>query len=230
MRARELTGAGSEVATTHARPPSRALVGQLGAFAVFGAAAGTLPLPWLPDALGRRVRGALVQDLAARHGVSLSAAARQVLAEPSSGGSANKPGALGQALSYLARKLLMRFGPLAMLPPLRAGLATYVLGHLLDRYLGTPGVRDAGAVLEGPEAERLREAVDRAIIRVASPEAALDWPGVAASPEDVRDDVTRAIDGVLATVATVPSWLLHRLDAAFDDALAEARAHVRASR
>jgi len=191
--------------------------GQLGTFAVLGAAAGTVPLPWLPDALARRLRGALVQDVTARHGLSLSSAARALLAEP--GGSRRKRNAVSVALRYLSRKLLVRFGPLALWPPLRAGLETYVLGYLLDRYLSRSR-RGTSSRLDAEEARVVRDAIERALVRVASPDVQLDWPGTPLPPEESRDEMTQVLDGLLSATATVPSWLLRRLDTAFDDALA----------
>ena len=196
------------------RPPP----GQLGTFAVLGAVAGGVPLPWLPDALARRLRGALVQDIAARHGLALSPGARTVLADPSSSG--KKKSAVGQAFTYIGRKVLVRFGPLAVLPPLRAALETYVLGYHFDRYL-THGRRDNDKRVEVREARSLRSAIERAVIRVASPEGGLQWPTTPLSPDDSRDELTQAVDSLLSATATIPSWLLHRLDLAFDEVLSQ---------
>ena len=57
--------------------------GRLGTYTMMGAASGVVPLPWVPDAIVRRVRGALIHDLTARHGLSLTPEARTVLIEPS---------------------------------------------------------------------------------------------------------------------------------------------------
>src|SRR5277367_4512385 len=56
--------------------------GRLGVYAAMGAAVAAVPLPWLPDTLTRRVRGALVHDVAFRHGLSLTRDARDIFAEP----------------------------------------------------------------------------------------------------------------------------------------------------
>jgi len=197
-----------------AHPPA----GQLGTFALLGAAIGTVPLPWLPDTLARRLRGALVQDIAARHGLPLSPGARTVLADPA--GAKAKHGALAQAWRYIGRKLLVRFGPLAVVPPLRAGLETYVLGYLFDRYLSR-GERPDGARVEVKEARVIRSAIDRAVLKVASPEGGLQWPAAPPVPEESRDEITQALDALLNGAATIPSWLLRRLDGAFDDVLSE---------
>jgi hypothetical protein len=210
----------SDALATESAPPLGPPPGQLGTFAVLGAAAGTVPLPWLPAALARRIRGALVQDIAARHGVGLSPGARSVLADPER--DRKKHGAVAEAFAYLGRKLLVRFGPLGVLPPLRAALETYVLGYLLDRYLRRAARPwgDAGERIEVREAKLVRGAIERAVVRVASPESGLQWPAMPVSPDDSRDELTQAVDGLLSATATIPSWLLHRLDVAFDEVLA----------
>ena len=43
--------------------------------------------------------------------------------------------------------------------------------------------------------------------------------------EDVRDEWTRWTDAVLLTTATLPSYVERRLEAAFDQVIAEAKAH-----
>src|SRR5260370_121218 len=75
--------------------------GRLGVYAAIGATVGTVPLPWVPAALVRRVRGALVRDVAARHGLVLSAEARRVLADPS--GPDSSPGMVVRTLRYASK-------------------------------------------------------------------------------------------------------------------------------
>ena len=180
-----------------------------------------MPLPWVPGALARRVRGALVQDVAARHGVALAADARNLLADPS--GPKKRRGALAEAFGFLGRKVLVRLGPLSALPPLRAARETFSLGYLFDRYLtrGRPFQPSGSGALriDGTEAGRVREAIDRAVVRIASPERPLEWPRAPSAPEESRDEITQAVDSVLWATTTVPSWLLVRLDAAFDELL-----------
>ena len=55
--------------------------GRLGTYTILGGVTGIVPLPWVPDAIARRVRGALVHDLTARHGLSLTPEARSLLAD-----------------------------------------------------------------------------------------------------------------------------------------------------
>jgi len=207
----------AELAST--RRSSPVAPGRVGTFAVLGAVVGSVPLPWLPDNLQKRVRGALAQDVASRHGLSLSTEARDVLAEPAAGGEAAS-GVMSQAFSFVTRKVLVRFGPLGFLPPVRAWLNTFVLGHLFARYLQTwrtePAVR-----IDVHEARTIRRAIDRAILHVLTAYlvAAREDTGEAAA-EDLRDEITQIIDGVLIATAGVPSWLVRRLNASFDDTLA----------
>src|SRR5438105_3660480 len=84
--------------------------GRLGTYTVLGAATGVVPLPWIPDAMVRRVRGALVHDLCARHGLSLTPEARAMLVEP--GGSDGPRGVVSQGLTFVVTRVLGRFGPL----------------------------------------------------------------------------------------------------------------------
>jgi hypothetical protein len=188
------------------------------AFAALGAAVKAVPLPWLPHTLAQRLRGALVQDIATRHRVALTPSARSVLSNPTT--TKRKHGPMAEAIAYLSRKLFARFGPLAVLLPLRAALETFVLGHLFDRYLAHTA-RKPGARFEVKEARLVRHAIERAVVRIANTDAGLQWVPAPRPPEEYRDDVTRLLDGVLSATTTIPAWVLHRLDTAFDDALTE---------
>src|SRR5580700_3334203 len=100
---------------------------RLGVYAAMGATVAAVPLPWLPDSLARRVRGALVHDIAVRHGLSLTRDARDVLSEPL--GPDGPRSLLAQAARFLgarfAVRTLTRFGPLGMVWPARAALLTW---------------------------------------------------------------------------------------------------------
>ncbi len=195
---------------------------RLGVYAALGATIGAVPLPWLPDSLVRRVRGALVHDIAVRHGLSLTRDARDVLAEPL--GPDGPRSLLSQAARFLgarfAARTLTRFGPLALVWPARAALRTYTLGHLFDRYLDLSRVERAVRI-DVEEARRVRLAIDGALSRALTVHAT-------ARPEpstidDQRDAVTALVDGLLGVAAGVPERLVQRLDAAFDDLLTHAR-------
>ncbi|MGO8999239.1 MAG: hypothetical protein ACLQVI_38425 [Polyangiaceae bacterium] len=202
-----------------ARPLARASVGpgRVGTYAVLGAAAGSVPLPWLPDAFTRRVRGALAQDIAARHGLSITLEARDLLSEPA--GTEGPRGVGAQAMRFVTRRLLGRFGPLGIVPPIRSGLETFVLGHLFARYLA--GLRtEHAARIDVEEARELRRAIDRALVLAVSPEVHGQMDTAPHAPEELRDTFTQVVDGVLMTFAGAPEWMLRRIEAAFDEAIA----------
>jgi len=192
---------------------------RLGVYAALGASVGAVPLPWIPDALARRVRGALVHDVAVRHGLSLSHEARQVFADPS--GPDESHGALARAARYVgarvALRALTRIGPARMLWPIGSAIQTYALGRLFDRYLAR-GRKQENVHIDAEEARRVRHAIDRALVHAL---------GVSAPPalepavvDDQRDTTTALVDGFLVVVAGLPERLTARLDAAFDDLLA----------
>jgi hypothetical protein len=104
----------------------------------------------------------------------------------------------------------------------RGALSTFVLGHLLQRYLDG-GRRSRTVRIDYEEARSIREAIDAAMVLALT----TDGHGrsqVSFAPEDLRDSTTQIIDGVLITIANVPEWLVKRLDAAFDEVLPH---HVR---
>src|SRR5579872_7018819 len=193
--------------------------GRLGVYAALGAYVGAVPLPWVPHALARRVRGALVQDVAARHGRSLSPEARAILADTSS--PEDTRGLASKAMQYvgwkMAARTLSRLGPLGVVWPLRHALQTYALGHLFDRYLAaTPSGRPVR--VDATEALRVRKAVDAALVRAIAVEAPLEQePGAI---DDQRDATTALVDGMISLTASVPGRLVRRLDAAFDELVA----------
>jgi hypothetical protein len=195
---------------------------RLGVYAALGATIGAVPLPWLPDSLTRRVRGALVHDIAVRHGLSLTRDARDVLAEPL--GPDGPRSLLSQAARFLgarfAARTLTRFGPLALVWPARGALSTFTLGHLFDRYLDVSRLERAVRI-DVEEARRVRLAIDGALSRALTVSAS-GRPDPS-TIDDQRDAVTALIDGLLGVAAGVPERLVQRLDAAFDDLLTHAR-------
>jgi hypothetical protein len=195
--------------------------GRLGTYTMLGAVCGVVPLPWIPDATVRRVRGALVHDLTSRHGLSLTPEARTILVEPN--GTEGPRGFLNQGVRFAVGKVLGRIGPLALVPPIRSALGTYVLGHLLQRYLDT--ARTARSVrIDVEEARRVRRAIDQALLYSLTTEARPSREDPPFAPEDLREGNEQVVDGVLISVASMPGWLVRRLDAAFDEVLSSVRA------
>jgi hypothetical protein len=189
--------------------------GRLGVYAALGASAGAVPLPWIPQTLARRIRGALVNDVASRHGTSLTPEARAVLADPS--GPDVPHGFVARAARYVGARVLARFGPLGALFPIRYATQTYVLGYLFDRYLEVAR-KERSVRITAAEAVRVRRAVDGAVLRALTVDAApIPEPVVV---DDQRDPTTALVDGLMGAVAGLPTRVLRRLDAAFDDLLA----------
>ncbi len=213
----ETTRSTSQPATL-ARGPA-AMPGRLATLALLGGFAGALPLPLVPAALLRRVRGVVVHEVASRHGLSLTDEARAALADPPEG---TPRGALLSTVFFAVRRIVGRLGALGVLPPLAAWGEVASLGLLLDHYFAN--VRAVGLVrVDAVEAKRVRSAIDDAVARALSP--SLDVPAAPAqaeAPEDLRDDATRLTDTVLLAVASVPSHARRRLEAAFDAVAARA--------
>ncbi len=200
--------------------PDLLVSSRLATFTALGVASGALPLPYVPASLRRALRGALAHDVAARNGLSLAADARELLAAPSN----DAPAAgrwLSGAAGFVVRRVASRLGPLALLPPVRAGLETFALGVLFERYARTVR-RDPSVRVDAAEARRVRELIDRAVLRAFHPELRpSEGTSHAPAPEDFRDDVTRVLDSVLIAGADLPSYLIRRLEGAFDAVVAE---------
>jgi hypothetical protein len=189
-------------------------VGRIAVYAALGGASGVVPFPWLPNALTRRLRGALAQDIASRHGLSLTKEARALLAEPEPREAAR--GLFGEAIRFASRKLFTRFSPLAILPPVRGAAHVFALGHLLDRYIEKN--RSLRSVrIDEEEAKLVRKGIDAAMMSVINPELAVERAPRLNAAEDLRDAPTQMLDGVIIAVAGLPEFLVRRLDAAFDD-------------
>ncbi|HVH44840.1 MAG TPA: hypothetical protein VM925_20945 [Labilithrix sp.] len=195
--------------------------GRLGTYTVLGAMSGVVPLPWVPDAIVRRVRGALVHDLTARHGLSLTPEARAILVEP--GGTEGPRSYVKQGVTFAVTRVLGRFGPLAMIGPVRTALGTFVLGHLFERYLDTARITRSVRI-EVEEARRIRRAIDQALVYALTTEGKGSRENPPFGPEDLRDQTTQIVDGVFISIASAPGWLVRRLDAAFDETLSTIRA------
>lgn len=194
--------------------------GRLGTYTALGGVIGVVPLPWIPDAMARRVRGALIHDLTSRHGLSLTPEARTVLVEP--GGAEGPKGVVSQGIKFAVTRVLGRIGPFAAVAPIRTALGTFVLGHLLQRYLD--GARTVRAVrIDVEEARKVRRAIDQALLYALTTEPKTKEE-VPIPPEDLRDQSTQIVDGVIISMANLPGWFVRRLDAAFDEVLTNVRA------
>ena len=204
----------ARVMTSALEHPQGALgIGRLGTYSALGAAAAAIPIPILPGSLATRVRGALVHDVCGRHGLSVTPEARRILSKP---GLAEGPeGVFGMALRFATTRIFSRLGPLTVLPPIRSALLTYAIGHLLSRYLDRRA--DRSVRVDVDEARRVRRAIEPAIGRILSTSAPEEDVGT--PPEELRDPVTQATDGIIAAVASLPGTIVRRLEAAFDESL-----------
>lgn len=207
----EITSRGSDVL---GRPQFGG--GRLGTYTALGAATGIVPLPWVPDAIARRVRGALLHDLTSRHGLSVTPEARKVLISP--GGAEGPRSFFRQGATFAVTRVLGRFGPLAMLGPVRTALGTFILGHLMQRYLDMFRVTRS-ARIDVDEARRVRQAMDQALIYALTTEGRGGKENPPLPPDDLRDQTTQIIDGVIISMASAPAWLVRRLEAAFDETI-----------
>jgi hypothetical protein len=207
------------IASGTSAPPS----GRLAVLTGLSLAASALPLPVVPDRILERIRGAIAQDVSARHGLSLTTDARRILAEPGSDSPARA--LIGGVVGMLAKTFVKRLSPLSALVTASAALEVYALGHLLDRYLRDH--RATGAVrIHDDEARKLRRLIDAAFLRAFSPTLKPDPVPLLPSVEDLRDDFTRWIDTMLLVGSSAPSYLERRLDAALDALVAEGGART----
>ncbi len=203
-----------------AAPPA----GRLALLTALAAAATAVPLPIVPDKLLARVRGAIAHDVLARHGLSLTTDAREILAQPDF--DAKAAAMLRRGAEFLVRRLVGRLGPIALLGSAARAVEVFALGHLLDRYATT--VRPTGTVrVHADEARRVRDLINRALLRALSPSLRPAAETLPAGVEDLRDEFTRWSDALLLTGAALPGYLVRRLDAAFDDVAASAPGDAR---
>jgi hypothetical protein len=188
---------------------------------------GAVPIPIVPTRVLRQLRGAVAHDTLARHGLSVVSAARDVFAEPDTTDRTRQ--VLRKGVEFASRRLLSRLGPFSALSAAARAFEIYALGHLLARY--ATQVRPTGTVrVQEAEARAVRQAIDRAALRAFSPSVEPRKLLLPAAPEDLRDDFTRWLDTLVLTAATLPSYLERRLDAAFDEIVAQTPELGRAAR
>ncbi|WP_437713142.1 hypothetical protein WMF45_45750 [Sorangium sp. So ce448] len=193
--------------------------GRLAVLTAFAVGASWIPVPVLPARMLLRIRGAIVQDTVARHGLSLTTDARALLIEP---GSEQTP--LRKAAQLVTKEVLRRLNPALALAAAARGLEVYALGHLLDRYI-TRFRRSTAVRVHAEEARWVRDAVDRAVRRALSPSLQASFTVLPNGTEDLRDEFTRWIDAFLLAGASVPEYIERRLDAAFDEIAAAGIPH-----
>jgi hypothetical protein len=121
---------------------------------------------------------------------------------------------------FASTKVLGRFGPLALLAPVRHGVSTFLLGHLFQRYLETAR-KERAIRVDAEEARKLRRAIDQAMLYVFTAEGGEKF-AIPRAPEDLRDGTTQVIDSVLISIANVPAWLVNRVESSFDELVATA--------
>lgn len=196
----------------------RPVPGRLPVLTGMSLAVAAVPIPILPVRALGHLRGAVAHEVTSRHGLSLSTDARETLAAPSSGDALRA--AFRRGLELLTRNILRRLGPLGPLSTAARTYEVYALGHLLDRYCAEVRPHGTVRILE-PEARRLREAIDAAVLRSFHPSTRPNTLHLREGGEDLRDEFTRWIDSALLGIATLPSYLERRLDAAFDEVVSE---------
>lgn len=197
-------------------PASAPPTGRLAVMTAYAVAATIIPIPFLPDRVLSRVRGAMVYDIASRHGLSITTDARSTLSEPDS----ELRTKLVRTAETIARQLLRRVRPLGVLASASRGLEIFALGLLFERYI-TKVRKSAALRVHHDEARLVREAIDRSILRAFSPSLKPATTTMGEGVEDLRDELTRWIDALLLTTAAVPSYMERRLEAAFDEVVAE---------
>jgi hypothetical protein len=210
------TVAPATTSTVALSPSTQPPTGRLVMMTAYAVAATAIPLPFLPDRVIARIRGALAHDVLARHGLSLTSDARASLAEPDS----EMRTRLVRAAESLARQILRRIRPLGVIASASRGAELYALGLLLERYVAK--LRRSSAVrMHHEEARLVREAIDRALLRAMSPALRPPVATLNQGAEDLRDEFTRWVDALLLTSAALPSYLERRLEAAFDEIVAD---------
>jgi len=201
-----------------ATSPVTASAGRLAILSGFAVAASAIPIPFIPERLIATVRGSVAQDVAARHGLSLTRDARDALAQARG----ESPARLlaKRVVGLVSKTILKRFGPLGVLTGAATSLEVFALGHLFERWIehhrGSKSVR----IHEG-EARRVRALIDRATVHALSPSVTAKQLPTSAAVEDLRDEFTKYIDAVLLASAGLPGWVVRRLETAFDEVVAE---------
>ena len=201
-----------EATVVHSPPAPTS--GRLAVLTGFSLAASAIPIPFLPDRLVVQIRGAIAQDVAARHGLSITTDARAAFAHTSSDSPVRN--VVRKGIGVLSKTILKRLGPLAALSTAATAVEVFALGLLLEHYVAHH--RPRGTVRIGAEeAREVRDRIDRAIVRAISPALHPDPMPLLPPTEDLRDEFTRWIDTAILLGASLPSYIERRLISAFDE-------------
>lgn len=200
----------SSVATT----PQTPTTGRLAILTGLSLAASAIPLPFLPDRVVLQIRGAIAQDVASRHGLSLTSDARTALAQAA--GESPVRQVVKNAIGLLSKTIVKKLGPLAALSTASTAVEVFALGFLFEHYIEHHRTSSAVRV-NAEEARELRHRIDKAVIRAFSPSLKPENVPLLPGVEDLRDEFTRWVDSVLLFGASFPSYVERRLIAAFDE-------------
>lgn len=200
----------------------------LGVYSLASGLVSVLPIPFVDQWLTPAVRGAALRRVAQRHGVPFTPAGREVLSAV--GGGDVRRRIEGRVARELVRQVLR---PLRLVTRFEDGLYTLASAQLLDHYLRTAD-RPQGAALDAAEAERVRSAMETAMVEGL-------WSGVRAGPDgalqtlrkafdavttpdelEQRNPLERLLDALLEGAADGPNGLNAKLAGAFDAALGRA--------
>jgi hypothetical protein len=214
----EAVETGNDARAVSASSPVPVASGRLAILSLLSVAARAMPIPFIPDRAVAQIRGAIVQDIASRHGLSLTTDARAAFSDESSDSPARQ--IARKAITVLSRTVAKRLSPLATLSTIGSGVEVFALGQLFARYIERH--RSASAVrIHAEEAREIRRMIDKAIVRALSPTLKPEVVPLLPAVEDLRDDFTRTLDTVLIVGSGLPSYLERRLNAAFDDIVRE---------
>jgi hypothetical protein len=169
--------------------------------------------------VNRAIRGALAHNLFGLYGLSLTADARDVLAEPLGGLESTL---LGEVLFFATKTLISRLTPAGFVwAPTEAAYETLLFGRACARYLEEHRAKTAfseNKTVLAHEARALRKAIERALVKFLwmRPPPSDGTPAPKQLP-DHRGRFQKVSDSVLLLLAKVPEHVTERMDDAFDE-------------
>jgi hypothetical protein len=206
------------------RNPARA--GNVTVYAAAAGLASAVPIPLVDGLVAQAARGGAMRRIAMRHGVTLTSEARRVLGKA---GMDRDPKVKGYKL---VRSIVQRFWlPLVAMDRVEDGLASLASSLLFQRYLVLRDI-PRGAVIDEPEAYRIRQAIDIALVGGLTdamrsvPENLRELGAAMLQAARSLDDEGRGrheavLDTLLDAVADVPEGVLETLVDRFERALAD---------